>query len=118
MKARIFVVALAFTATSALAQQVQVIAPNQAAANVGRRVTVEGAVSAVHHSASGKVTFIDIGGRYPDSAFTAVIFADDDAKFPNVDALEGKTIDVTGTVKLYQGRPEIVLNDAAQVKAK
>ncbi len=29
------------------------------------------------------MTFIDIGGAYPDNAFAAVIFASDRAKFPH-----------------------------------
>jgi DNA/RNA endonuclease YhcR with UshA esterase domain len=47
-----------------------------------------------------------------------VIFSDDANKFPDVDSLDGKTVDITGMVKPYQGRPEIILNDPAQIKAK
>ena len=105
--------------TAAPAQaQTPTIAPADARAHVGETVTVEGAVSEVHHAASGKAIFIDIGGQYPNNAVAGVIFADDAAKFPNVDALEGKTIDVTGKISLHQGRPEIILNDASQIKAK
>ncbi|MGD0316398.1 MAG: hypothetical protein ABSB37_10685 [Xanthobacteraceae bacterium] len=39
-------------------------------------------------------------------------------KFSNVDALNGKTVDVTGPVRLHNGRPEIILNDPGQIKAK
>jgi DNA/RNA endonuclease YhcR with UshA esterase domain len=59
-----------------------------------------------------------MGGSYPDNAFTAVIFADDAGKFPNLSALNGKTVDITGPVQLYKGTPEILLKDAAQLKAK
>ena len=62
-------------------------------------MTVEGVVSDVHHAASGRATFIDIGGRYPNNPFTAVIFSDDASKFPDVDTLNGKTVDVTGMIK-------------------
>ncbi len=98
--------------------QTQPIAPADAKTHVGETVTVEGAVSEVHHAASGKAIFIDIGGQYPDNAVAGVIFAADAAKFPNVDALQGKTIDVSGKISLYHGRPEIILNDASQIKAK
>ena len=81
-------------------------------------MTVEGVVSDVHHAASGRATFIDIGGRYPNNPFTAVIFSDDASKFPDVDTLNGKTVDVTGMIKNYKDRPEIILNDANQVKVK
>jgi DNA/RNA endonuclease YhcR with UshA esterase domain len=85
--------------------------------HVGKPVTVEAAVSDVHVAASG-VTFIDLGGRFPDNNFVAVIFADDAAKFPNAAALAGRTVTITGTVQLYQGKPEIILKSASQLKAK
>ena len=93
------------------------VTPAEAKAHVGQTVTVEGAVSDVHTVATG-VTFIDLGGHYPDNAFTAVIFAANAGKFPNVSALNGKTVDITGPVQLYKGTPEILLNDAAQIKTK
>jgi len=85
---------------------------------VGQTVTVEGVVSEVHTAASGRATFIDIGGRYPNNTFTAVIFSRDVTKFSNVDALNGKTVDITGPVRLHNGKPEIILNDPGQLKAK
>ena len=80
-------------------------------------MTVEGTVSEVYKARSG-VTFIDMGGRYPNEVFTGVIFRDEASKFPNVEALDGKTVDITGVVRLYKGKPEIILNDATQLKAK
>ncbi len=43
----------------------ETIAPCDAAKYVGKSVTVEGLVNEVHHAASGKVTFVDMGARYP-----------------------------------------------------
>ena len=107
------------TAAPSLAQtQMPAIAAADAKAHVGQTVTVEGVVSEVHTAASGRATFIDIGGRYPNNTFTAVIFSRDVTKFSNVDALNGKTVDVTGPVRLHNGRPEIILNDPGQIKAK
>jgi DNA/RNA endonuclease YhcR with UshA esterase domain len=98
--------------------QVPAIAPGAAKSHIGEQVTVEGVVSEVHHAASGRATFIDMGGRYPNNAFAAVIFESDAGKFPNVDALDGKTVDVSGRIQLYRGKPEIILNDPGQIKAK
>jgi len=95
----------------------QTIGPAETKAHVGQPVTVEAAISDVHTVSSG-VTFIDMGGRYPDNDFVAVIFADDAAKFPNASALEGKTVTISGPVQLYQGKPEIVLKSANQLKSK
>jgi DNA/RNA endonuclease YhcR with UshA esterase domain len=108
--------ALAQTQTPA-APATQAIAPADAKAHVGQTVTVEGAVSDVNTVRTG-VTFIDLGGKFPDNAFTAVILSDDAGKFPNVAALNGKTVVITGKVVLYKGKPQVVLNDAAQITAK
>jgi DNA/RNA endonuclease YhcR with UshA esterase domain len=114
MRALVFALVLSALAVPALAET---IAPNEASKHVGQTVTVEGVVSDVHHAASGKVIFLDIGGRYPNQQFTAVIFQRDFAKFPKADSLEGKTVDVTGAIKLYRGKPEIILNDPGELKA-
>ena len=115
MRAYLFALVLSQVAPPALAET---IAPGEAKTHAGENLTVEGIVTDVHHAASGKMIFLDIGGRYPNQQFTAVIFQDDFSKFPKVDSLEGKTVDVTGTIKVYKGRPEIVLHDPAQIKAK
>ncbi len=114
MKALVIAFGVALTATPAPAQTIQ---PADAKAHVGQTLTVEGTVSDVHTTASG-MTFIDMGGHYPDNVFTAVIFPDDASKFPDVDSLEGKTMDITGPMRLYKGRPEIILKSADQIKAK
>jgi DNA/RNA endonuclease YhcR with UshA esterase domain len=110
-------VLFAAAATPALAQT-SAIAPAAAKDHVGEQVTVEGVVSEVHHAASGRTTFIDIGGRYPNNPFAAVIFESDAAKFPNIDAFGGKTVDITGRIRLYRGAPEIILSDPGQIKVR
>jgi DNA/RNA endonuclease YhcR with UshA esterase domain len=110
-----FAVGFLLIASPVLAETIR---PDEAPRHLGQVVTVEGVVSEVHHAASGRATFIDIGGRYPNNPFTAVIFSDDANKFPDVDALNGKTVDITGIIKNYKDRPEIILNDASQVKVK
>lgn len=115
MKKLIQVLGFVLAAAPALAQT-QPIAPADAKSHVGQTVTVEGAGS-VYAARSGMM-FIDMGGRYPDNAFVAVVFAGDAGKFPNLKSLDGKTVDVTGPVSLYRGKPEIILKTADQVKAK
>jgi DNA/RNA endonuclease YhcR with UshA esterase domain len=101
---------------AALPARAETIAPAEVKAHVGQKVTVEAAITDVRTLRSG-MTFINMGGVYPDNAFTAVILAADTAKFPNVSALKGKTVDISGPVQLYQGKPEIILNSADQLKA-
>ena len=114
MKTLILAFGLALIAGSAHADA---IAPGQAQAHVGQVVTVEGTVSDVFATRSG-VTFLDIGGSYPNNSFAVVIFKDDANKFPDADSLSGKTIDVTGAIRLFRGKPEIVLSDPGQLKTK
>jgi DNA/RNA endonuclease YhcR with UshA esterase domain len=115
MRAITLFLGLFLIAASAKAETIQ---PGDAAKYVGKSVTVEGPVSEVHHTASGKAIFVDMGGRYPNNVFTGVLFSDDTSKFTDIDTLAGKIIDMTGVIKLYQGRPEIILNDPAQIKTK
>jgi DNA/RNA endonuclease YhcR with UshA esterase domain len=84
-----------------------------AADHVGETITLKGIVSEVH--VSPRATFINFGGRYPDEKFTGVIFLQSAGAFPDVDAYEGKTVDITGTVQLYRGRPEVVLTSPSQI---
>jgi len=61
-------------------------------------------------------TFLDLDRPYPNSPFTAVIFGSDRAKFGTPDtALRGKRVCVTGQIRDYRGKPEIILNDPGQL---
>ena len=115
MKTFILAVLLTLTAAPALAET---ITAAEAKNHIDKDVTVEGVVSEVHHAASGRAIFIEIGGRYPSDPFAAVIFKDHFSKFPTVDSLAGKTVDITGQIKDYRGRPEIILDDPEQLKVK
>jgi hypothetical protein len=108
---------LAVIAAAPARAETPTITPANAKAYVGQTVTVEGAVGNIATGRAG-TTFIDVGGRYPDNSFAAVIFAADKSKFPDVQALGGKTVDITGAVSLYRGKPEIILKSADQMKAK
>ncbi len=60
-----------------------------------------------------------MGGKYPNNAFTVVVFKDAAAKFSyKLATLEGKNICVTGGVKDYKGKPEIVVDNAKQIERK
>ena len=91
------------------------IAPKDAVSHIGQNVTVEG-VASVH--VSPNATFIDIGGRYPRQEFTAVIFKERQGVFGDVVHYDGKVVDVDGTVRMYRGKPEIILLDPSELRAK
>ena len=78
-------------------------------------MTIQATVTEVK-TGRGGVTFLDMGGSFPDNAFAAMIFASDLAKFPGAKTLKGKTVAISGEVVLYQDGPEIILKTADQLK--
>ena len=115
MKQFLFAVGLGLATIPAAAET---IAPKEAQSHVGQSVTVEGKVANVHSIPDSGVIFIDIGGTYPNQAITGVILKTDAGKFPNVQSLTGKVVDITGQVELYKGQAQILVNDPAQLKIK
>lgn len=59
------------------------LTPDGAASHVGQNATVCGVVTSAKFDAHlrSRTTFLDFGKRYPDQAFTAVIWDSDRAKF-------------------------------------
>src|ERR1700747_2173295 len=102
-------------AGQAPAQQ-RIVADSQAAAHLGESATVEGTVASVHVTRSG-TTFLNFGAAYPKQTFTAVIFSSAATRFPNPQQWEGKRVRVSGKVRLYRERPEIVLEEPSQLQA-
>lgn len=94
----------------------QGVIPDSAAAQyVGQTVTIEGTVVSVSSARRSPTVFLNFGSAYPNQTFTAVIFASATSHFPNPRQWEGKRVRVTGRVRLYRGRPEIVLDDPSQL---
>ncbi|MFZ2489292.1 MAG: phospholipase D-like domain-containing protein [Anaerolineae bacterium] len=79
---------------------------DQTAGYIGQTVTVEGEVVDTYDS--GKVTFLNFD---EERTFTVVIFASDYAAFPQPpqDLYWRKKVRVTGQLKLYDQRPEIII---------
>ena len=81
----------------------------------GEYVTVEGKIVATHNS--GKACFLNFHPNYK-RYFTAVIFASAFPLFPaNPETFYyGKKVRVSGYIKEYKGKPEIILNDPSQIE--
>ena len=91
---------------------------HDAAGQVGQTATVCGLVTSAKYAANSRAqpTFLDMGQPYPNQAFAAVIFGSDRAKFGEPETtLAGKRICVTGQVRNYRGKPEIIVSDPSQV---
>ncbi len=91
------------------------IAPADAAAHLGQHVVVRGEVSQVRTIDSGMM-FLNFGGRHPNSLFTAVVRPPQAPDFAALGELEGKTIDVIGTITEFSGRPQIELTNTEQIR--
>jgi DNA/RNA endonuclease YhcR with UshA esterase domain len=91
--------------------------PQEAAKHVGETATITGAVDGMHQSGKGNI-FLNMGGKYPNQAFTAFIPSASAAQFPNPQQYEGRTVAVSGKITLYKGKPEIIVNSASQISVK
>jgi hypothetical protein len=95
------------------------IGPEDAAAHVGENATVCGVVESAHFASRsrGQPTFLNFGRPYPNQVFTALIWGSDRSKFDEPEnTLQGKRVCVTGTIRLYRERPEVILSNPDQLQ--
>jgi DNA/RNA endonuclease YhcR with UshA esterase domain len=97
--------------------------PAEAAKHVDEKVTLEMEVKSVGMSKTGGVAFLNSAEDFRDKGnFTVFLGKDavEKLKKANGDDLaahfKGKTVRVTGTVKLYREKPEIVVDDPDQLQ--
>ncbi len=89
---------------------------SEAAAHIGETMTVEGRIANVFTSDQGN-TFLNFGDRHPRQTFSAVIFAREASLFSGVHGLDGRKVQISGRISLYEGKPQIILKDASQLRA-
>lgn len=84
------------------------------------KVVVEGEIASVVKSSSGKIVRVFFKGETGRDSFYVGYFeglyAPMSAKFgPDAHDLEGKKVHIKGTIKLFQGTPNIILESVEQV---
>ena len=98
------------------------ITTEQAANYIGKKMTVCGKVVSTKFltRSKGQPTFLNLDKPYPNQVFTIVIWGSDRDKFKEAPEglYESKTICVTGLIKDYKGKPEIIVTDPEQIKIK
>jgi DNA/RNA endonuclease YhcR with UshA esterase domain len=118
-KARVLVAALVIAASPAVADNSLTAA--EAAEHIGEQAIVCGAVVSANYvsKSKGQPTFLNLDQPYPRQIFTIVIWGSDRRKFgaPEITLL-GKRVCVTGTIKTYRGKAEIVATDPQQLVTK
>jgi hypothetical protein len=106
---------LAGTSSKTLAQT---ISTDSVANYIGKTVKVCDKVYGTHVSkGEKKVTSLNLGADYPSQKLTVVIFESDLSKFsykPEI-FLKDKNVCVKGKVMTYKEKPQIIVNDPANL---
>jgi DNA/RNA endonuclease YhcR with UshA esterase domain len=86
----------------------------EAKKHIGSEAVVTGKVAEVYKSE--KVVHLNLEKAFPDHPFTVVIFATKTNLFGDFDKFKGKSVEVTGKVVDYRGKPEIVIETTNQLQ--
>ena len=108
---------LGAVAALAIAQAPATYTATDAAKHVGETATVMDRVDGVHQSGKGNI-FLNMGGKYPNQAFTAFIPSSSAAQFSQPEQFQGRTVAVSGKITLYHGKAEIIVTSPSQIVAK
>jgi DNA/RNA endonuclease YhcR with UshA esterase domain len=101
---------------AASADELPVIKDSEAVQYVGKNVEVRGLVVSVTVSPLGTAC-ISFGREYPDQTFAGFIAVGSKMETDQrIATLQGKIIGITGTIELHQGKPEIKVTSADQIK--
>jgi DNA/RNA endonuclease YhcR with UshA esterase domain len=119
MRASITAAAVLFAllASSAGAQETKQYSALEAAKHIDERATVTDKVTGVYQSKAGYI-LLNMGGHYPNQAFTAFISSESGDEFQRAKELDGHTVSVTGQITSYKGKPEITVDTLSQVQKK
>jgi DNA/RNA endonuclease YhcR with UshA esterase domain len=114
---------LLLPALTAADEKAKPITPTEAAKRIGQKCVVEMKVESTGKSARSGVFFLNSEVKYQDPKnFTIFISKAAAEKFKKAKVddpathFKGKTVRVTGTVKLYRERPEIAVEEPDQVE--
>ena len=88
---------------------------HEAGQHIGETKCVTGKVIRIKVGTKG-VHFLDFCEDQMACPFTVVVFANDLKDVGDVGRLTGRTIEIRGAVKAYDGRPEIILSRISQIE--
>ena len=119
-----FVAALSLLALAANAQESKSagakkdsprrIAAADAQKHLEETVIVTGKVAQV--TIREKLVYVNLDKPFPDSPFTAVVFARATNQFGDLKQLNGKQVEINGKITEYRNRPQIILDNTNQLK--
>jgi len=103
-----------FASLCSLPLPAQCIPFAEASQHVGETRCVKGKVLRVEQGTAG-TTYLDFCLDYKQCTFTVVVFASNLRDVGDVRQLEGKEIEIHGSIKTYDGRAEIILQRYKQL---
>lgn len=106
---------LAFALLLTAAGAAECLPVQRAPQHIGDSVCITGRVFQVNEGPSGTV-FLNFCADYRACPFTVVVFPRDLRHVGDVRQLAGKEIQIHGEIRAYEGRPEIVLREARQLR--
>jgi len=90
---------------------------NQAKEKIGETACVTGTVQKVYQT-SGGAHLLEFCADYRSCPFTVVVFANDLRHVGDVRMLTGKTIEIHGPIREYNGHAEIILRHDGQLRGE
>lgn len=116
MKKIIFTSCFIIASLLALSQSVPA---KDALKSVGKTITVcDKVYGGIYMSRSGsQPTFLNVGAAYPNSPLTILIWGNDRKKFKwkPEEYFKDKKVCITGEIKKYNGKAEIIVTDPSQI---
>lgn len=113
----VFIAFVALAPAACAETPIKTVAPAEAMNYYGRSISVKSVISADTTSARGN-RFLNMGGAYPNQAFTGWIPTKNANAFSVLPNVTGRTCIITGQVQPYKGKPEIILDSPSQVRCE
>ena len=116
---RSLVCALVAALAPAFSQGASSLRPEEASLHIGEEAEVCGVVASATYAtrSNGEPTFLNLGKAFPNHIFTALIWGSDRTKFSyRPESLNGERICVTGLITKYDGKPQIIVSRATQIR--
>lgn len=116
---RAVVVATLLPLAASVYAEGQTLTAAEAANHLGEPGTVCGTVASAHFAnrSRGQPTFINLDRPYPNQIFTVMIWGSDRARFSHAPETyyADKAVCITGIIKSYRGKPEIIVKSPDQI---
>jgi hypothetical protein len=101
-------------ATCALAESLPEYTASEAPRHIGETARVTGTVKRVSQTQGGSI-FLDLGAKFPNNPLTIFIPYSAADQFPNFKKFDGVIVTVSGEIKEYNNKAEIVVTDPSQI---